>query len=164
MFDWRFRPRVTGVERRVSSQQRSDKSADFAVVAHIFSSLLQEKEGRFRIDIAHHIELSFTDFSHRLLENFADRVHRDVDAAHGFHGVRKQFLHRCGLGQISLKLEGLGASSLDRGDRLVGFGFARSAVVVNGDGLRALLCQVDGQQSTEIFSATRDEDSFPLML
>ncbi|MNI60589.1 hypothetical protein D3C73_1158160 [compost metagenome] len=126
------------------------------------SGLLEEEERRLRVDRAHLVVLRFADLQHRLLQHFADGVDRDVRATDRGNRVGEQPPHCRGRGQIGLQRHGLCTCGLHGCNGRLGIGLGSSAVVVDDDGLGALLGEVAGDQPAEVLGTAGDQHGLAL--
>lgn len=133
---------VDGIKRRVGTKQRGHQGADLAVVIDVLASLLEKKEGRFRIDRPHRVIFGFRNLDDRLFQNLSNRVDCDVRCAHGGDGVRKKLLHCARSCQIGLKGGGLCPRCLDCLHGFLRVSLCARAVVVDCDRPRAMLGDV----------------------
>ena len=110
----------------------------------MLAGLLQEEEGGLRVHRRHLVVLGLADLDHWLLQHLADGVDGNVGLADRGDRVSEQFLDGAGGREVGLEGNGLGASSLDGGDGLVGIRPGGGTVVVDGDRLSALRGEIAG--------------------
>lgn len=129
----------------------------------MLAGFAQEEERRLGIDRAHLVVFGLADLGDGFLQHLADGVDGDVRLAHRGDGVGEQLFHGRGAGEIALQRYRLGSGCLQRGDGGVGLGLARGAVVVDGDGLRAVGGEIAGDQPAQVLAPPVMRTVLPLM-
>lgn len=162
VLDRRLCAGIGRIEGRKGAEQGGDERADLAVVADMFARFAQEEEGGFGVDRAHLVIFGLGDLDEGFLQNLADGVDGDVDAAERGFGIGKQLLDIGRAGEVASEGVSCGTGRLDRR-----YGFFRrrpgsGAVVMDGDAACAVLGEIARQEAAEVLRAAGDQNGFSL--
>lgn len=127
------------------------------MVVDRLAGLFEEEEGRFDVHCEGLVELLFTYFGDRLLDDHAHRVDGDVGTPHGGHRIGEQLLDRRSTGQVGLECGRFGTRCLDPRDRLFSGGLGRVAVVVDRDRPGPVLRELARKKSAKVLRAGGDQ-------
>ena len=127
-----------------------------------FAGLLDEEEGRFRVDVETAVVVVFGDFQDRLLDDQTGGIDRDVRATEMLHGALEQFDVVAHHRQIALEQDGIGTAGLQLGGGALCVRAGGIAVVVDGDAGGARFRELAGNQGAQILAATGDHGDLAL--